>query len=246
MDKRRRGAVRLAQIVTAQTLTISLGGRDVTLALRRSNRARHIAIRVDAALGGAELVLPAKASVSSGRAFLQQRAAWLLAQLDRIPASVPFRAGETIPYRGTPHCIAHDPWARRGVHLADQCIVVSGHPEHLARRLRDWLRREALAAIAPLAKAKTAILGRRHGRISIRDQKSRWGSCSPSGNLSFNWRLILTPDDVLDYVVAHEIGHLIQANHSPAFWTVVDRLTPHARPGRRWLRQNGGALFRYG
>ena len=232
--------------MTARTLTISLAGRYITLALRRSNRARRIAIRVDPALGGAELVLPADASESSGRAFVAQRAAWLLARLDRIPAVIPFQAGESIPFRGSPHCIAHDPAARRGVHRADNRIVVSGRPEHLARRLRDWLRREALAAIAPLAGAKSAMLDRRHGRISIRDQKSRWGSCASNGNLSFNWRLILTPDDVLNYVVAHEVGHLAHANHSPAFWAEVDRLTAHARPGRRWLKRHGGALFRYG
>jgi hypothetical protein len=232
--------------MTAQTLNVTLDGRHVTLALRRSSRARRIAIRVDPALGGGELVLPSDASVSAGRAFVEQRAAWLLERLDQIPALIPFQPGASIPYRGAPHCIVHDPAARRGVHLADNRIIVSGRAEHLARRLRDWLRREALAAIAPLAGAKAAMLARAHGRISIRNQKSRWGSCSASGNLSFNWRLILTPDDVLDYVVAHEVGHLAQANHSPAFWAVVERLTPHARKGRHWLKQHGGALFRYG
>ncbi len=232
--------------MTARRLTVSLDGREITLTLRRSSRARRIAIRVDPALGGAELVLPADSSESAGRAFLKQRAAWLLAQLDQIPPGVPFQAGASIPFRGTPHRIAHDPAGRRGVHLAERRIVVSGRPEHLARRLRDWLRREARLAIAPLAGAKAAMLDRPHGRISIRDQKSRWGSCSHAGNLSFNWRLILTPDDVLDYVVAHEVGHLAHANHSPAFWAVVDRLTAHAGPGRQWLRRHGGALFRYG
>ena len=233
-------------MMTARTLTVQLDGRTIALALRRSSRARRIAIRVDSALGGAELVLPADATISAGRAFVAQKAAWLLAQMDRIPAVVSLQAGASIPYRGAPHRIVHDPAARRGVHLADNRIVVSGRAEHLARRLRDWLRREALAAIAPLARAKSTLLDRAHGRISIRNQKSRWGSCSAKGNLSFNWRLILAPDDVLDYVVAHEVAHLAQANHSPAFWAVVDRLTPHARDSRRWLKQHGGALFRYG
>jgi predicted metal-dependent hydrolase len=235
-----------AKNTTGQTVSVTLDGRNVTLALRRSSRARRIAIRVDPALGGGELVLPANVSISAGRAFVIQRAAWLLERLDQIPALIPFQAGASIPYRGAPHCIVHDPSARRGVHLADNRIVVSGRPEHLARRLRDWLRREALAAIAPLVGTKATMLARTHGRISIRNQKSRWGSCSANGNLSFNWRLILAPDDVLDYVVAHEVGHLAQANHSPAFWAVVDGLTPHAREGRGWLKQHGGALFRYG
>jgi len=84
------------------------------------------------------------------------------------------------------------------------------------------------------------------GKISVRNQRSRWGSCAPSGNLSFNWRLILTPDWVLDYVVAHEVAHLAVPNHSGAFWHTVDQLTSHADNGRAWLRCNGDRLFRYG
>ena len=124
--------------MTARTLTVQLKGRTIALALRRSSRARRIAIRVDPALGGAELVLPADVLVSAGRAFVVQRSAWLLARLDRIPALVPFQAGASIPYRGAPRHIVHDPAAWRGVHLADDRIVVSGWAEHLGRgQIRD-------------------------------------------------------------------------------------------------------------
>jgi len=116
----------------------------------------------------------------------------------------------------------------------------------LARRLHDWLRREAHAKIEPAVQDKARALDRSVGKITVRNQRSRWGSCAPSGNLSFNWRLILTPGWVLDYVVAHEVAHLVVPNHSAAFWRTVDRLTPNAKPGRAWLRQNSDRLFRYG
>lgn len=230
----------------ARTAALHVAGRDIEVPIRRSARARRIAIRVDQSIGGAELVLPTRASEAEGIAFLKERMDWLIARLDGLPGAVPFRDGETIPYRGAPYRIVHAPQARRGVWAEAGFIMVSGQGEYLPRRLGDWLRREARTAITPLVAEKTQTLGRRAGRISIRNQKSRWGSCSSNGDLSFNWRLILVPDPVLDYVVAHEVGHLAQPNHSPAFWAIVDKLTSHAAPGRRWLRENGAALFGYG
>ena len=228
------------------TAALHVAGRDIEIPIRRSARARRIAIRVDQAIGGAELVLPSRASEAEGIAFLKERLDWLMARLDDLPGTVPFRPGADIPLRGVAHRVVHAPGARRGVWASEGCIFVSGRAEHLPRRLKDWLRREARTDIAPVAAEKALALGRRHGRISIRDQRSRWGSCSGAGDLSFNWRLVLAPPDILDYVVAHEVGHLAQPNHSPAFWAIVDRLTSHARTGRRWLRANGADLFRYG
>ena len=225
---------------------LQIDGREVAVAIRRSARARRIAIRVDPAIGGAELVLPARVGEAAGMSFLRERAGWLAAQLAALPDGIPFGDGAVIPYRGAAHHIAHAPAARRGVWVDGDRICVSGQAKHLPRRLHDWLRRNARTTIAPVVAEKTALLGRRAGKISIRGQRSRWGSCAANGNLSFNWRLILAPADVLEYVVAHEVGHLAEANHSPAFWAVVDRLCPHARYGRRWLRENGAELFRYG
>ncbi|MEX2616135.1 MAG: SprT family zinc-dependent metalloprotease [Alphaproteobacteria bacterium] len=225
---------------------LRIDGRDVEVAIRRSARARRIAIRVDPAIGGAELVLPSRVGEAAGMSFLKERAGWIAARLAALPDGIPFGDGAMIPYRGAVHHIVHAPAARRGVWVDGNRICVSGQEKHLPRRLHDWLRRDAHAAIAPVVAEKTALLGRRAGKISIRGQRSRWGSCAANGNLSFNWRLILAPADVLEYVVAHEVGHLTEANHSPAFWAVVDRLCPHAQSGRRWLRENGADLFRYG
>jgi predicted metal-dependent hydrolase len=109
---------------------------------------------------------------------------------------------------------------------------------------------EARAAIAPLARAMAAQLGRKVTRISVRDTTSRWGSCSRGGALSFCWRLILAPDAVFTYVVAHEVAHLAHMNHGPAFWRTVDKLMPPGlgtpRSARDWLRRHGAVLHRYG
>ena len=232
--------------VTDRTVTLALDGHAVELAVRRSRRARNIALRIDPAKPLPELVLPQRVGEAEGLDFARSRTRWLLDRLAALPPRVPFRPGATLPLRGEPHLIAHDPAARAGVWREPGRIVVSGRAEHLSRRLQDWLRREARVAIAPQVRSKATQLGRKPGRISVRNQNSRWGSCAANGNLSFNWRLILAPEFVLDYVVAHEVGHLAVPNHSDAFWRTVDALTPHATEGRAWLRENGDRLFRYG
>jgi hypothetical protein len=118
--------------------------------------------------------------------------------------------------------------------------------EHLARRVRDWFRSEARARIGVLVRDKAAVLGQTPGRITVRDTKSRWGSCSHDGNLSFCWRLVMAPASVLDYVVAHEIAHLAEHNHGPEFWRLVGTLTADVGGGRAWLKRNGGRLHRIG
>lgn len=232
--------------MAARSVTVTLGGAPVALTVRRSRRAHNIALRIDPARMAPELVLPLGVPESEGLAFVRSRADWLRERLDALPPQVPLRAGENLPLRGTPHEIVHAPDGKRGVWLADGRILVSGRAEHLAQRLQDWLKREARDAIAPVVRDKAAALGRPAGAVTVRSQRTRWGSCSSNGNLSFNWRLILAPDWVCDYVVAHEVAHLAVPNHSAAFWRTADRLTPHTAASRAWLKDNGDRLFRYG
>jgi predicted metal-dependent hydrolase len=230
----------------ADNRTIELGGREVALVVRRSKRARRLALRIPGHDDSVELVLPSRAPESDGMAFLQSRAGWILERLDRLPQRMPFVHGAELPLGGEPHALLFFPGMRAPVVLEGRRILVSGRPEHMARRVGDWLRAEAKRHISPLAHEKAAIIGARVTRITIRDQKSRWGSCTPGGRLSFSWRLVLAPPAVMDYVVAHEVAHLAEANHSPAFWRVVDRLTADRRAGRAWLRRHGMQLHRYG
>jgi len=159
---------------------------------------------------------------------------------------VAFAAGAVIPLAGVPHRIRHDSGARGAVRRDGTELFVSGRPEHLARRLSDWLKGEARRVIAPLAREKAARIGCKPSGITIRDTRSRWGSCSARGGLSFSWRLVLAPEWVLDYVVAHEAAHLAHLNHGDDFWRTVAELTVAMDDARDWLGQHGTMLHRYG
>jgi len=225
---------------------LCLGDREVPLSVSRHARARRLTLRLDHASGSFHLTLPRRAPLAEGLDFARVNAAWIRAQLEALPAPVPFVDGAVVPYRGEDHVIRHVPWARRGVWREDRAIHVSGFAEHLPRRARDFLKREAERVIGGRAQAKAAAIGRGFERMQLRDPKSRWASCSTSGTLTFSWRLIMTPDYVLDYVVAHEIAHLKHMNHGKRFWTLVDKLTPDTARARAWLNDEGAQLHRYG
>lgn len=233
------------------TATVAnFAGTEIPLLMRRSRRARRISLKIDARLDAAVLVLPPSVSETEGLRFAESHRDWLLAQWSGLAPRVPFADGAVVPLRGESHRIRHHAGPgrnRRGVVIAeDGLLMVHGQHEHLSRRLTDWLKSEARADIAPLTTAKAQLVGRPVGRITVRDQKTRWGSCAANGNLSFSWRLVLAPPFVLDYVVAHEVAHLDQHNHSPAFWRIVEQLTGHSKPARTWLRTHGAELHRYG
>lgn len=226
--------------------TIDIGGRAVPVRLRRNHRAKRIILRVDPETRGAVVTLPPGASEVEAYRLVHDKAEWLLAQMAALPRRIVFADGAVVPYLGVDHQIRHRPEARGVARGDDGYFVVGGRPEHLARRLRDWLKARARLEITPLADEKAARLGRPRGAITVRDTRSRWGSCAVNGALSFSWRLILAPRDVLDYVVAHEIAHLAHHNHSREFWATVSTLTEAPAPARRWLHHHGQRLHQYG
>lgn len=225
---------------------VELDGRTVPLRVRRHWQARRLTLRVDAASGGAVATIPANLSPDAAIDMLRRKADWLLGRLDSLAPARPFVDGAVLPLRGEEHVVRHVGGARGVVRALDGEIHVPGRPEHLARRLGDWLRAEARRALAERTAAKAAAFGARAGRVAVRDTRSRWGSCSANGNLNFCWRLILAPDFVLDYVVAHEVAHLLHRDHGPDFWAAVARLTDDTALARTWLRRNGDTLLRWG
>ena len=222
------------------------GGREIAFNLRRRARARHILIRIDEADGDVELVLPRRASVRDGRAFAHSRAGGIEARLGALPPAVPFRHGTVLPLLGEPLTLSRPVnGAKRTRRIGDE-LMVPGDEAVFAGRVRRWLMAEARREIGTRAERLACRVERPIRRLAIRDPATRWGSCSATGGLSFSWRLILAPPAVLDYVVAHEIAHLRELNHSARFWSLVDGLVGAHKAERAWLRQNGAELRRYG
>jgi predicted metal-dependent hydrolase len=203
-------------------------------------------LRIDAANDCAILVLPTYVALAEGMEFARSKADWLQAKLAELPARTAFADGATLDVLGRRLTIRHEPSLGARVIERDGCLRIGGEAALLRGRVQRWLKAEARRAIAELARERAALIGKRHRRVTLRDSRSRWGSCSSDGNLSFCWRLVFAPRFVLDYVVSHEIAHLAEMNHGPRFWDTVARLTPHMDSARRWLAEHGAALQRQG
>ncbi|MGE0660168.1 MAG: M48 family metallopeptidase [Reyranellaceae bacterium] len=230
------------------SIDFRLSERDIAIALRRSARARRISLRVSPRSGALELVLPARASLAAGLRFAATQARWIERHAARLIEPCRLQPGIVLPLAGIDHEVTHDPAARGVRHdVGTRNLLVGGDPLHAPRRLRDFLARQARQAVTPLAHEKAARIGRRIARLSIRDSRTRWGSCSSGGGLSFTWRLALTPPSVVDYLAAHEVAHLEEMNHGPRFWRLCASLAEHdLDQTRAWLRQNGGRILSFG
>lgn len=219
--------------------------------LRRHRQARRYTLSIHPAAREAVLTMPPRGSVKEARAFAQQHAAWIAARLETMPPAIAFAPGVTVPLRGIARRIVHRRGERGTVwtetsDAGERLLCAAGEAPHLERRIGDFLRREARRDIEAAVMRHTDTLGVRARRVSIRDQSSRWGSCSSNRTLSFSWRLILAPSHVLDYIVAHEVAHLVELNHSPRFWRLVDRLCDDVPRAKLWLDLHGNDLHRYG
>lgn len=231
---------------TGRPEVLLLDGREVPVTVRRNRRARRLILRLDPQTGGAVVTLPWTLPKAAAYAMVREKAGWVLARLKRQPAPVAFADGAEVPFLGEPHRVRHVPERRGTVRREGGEILVTGGTEHLPRRLEDWLKKEARREIAERVRRKSLLLGRAAGRVTLRDTRSRWGSCAANGNLNFSWRLVLAPEFVLDYVVAHEVAHLKVRDHGPRFWRAVEDLTPHAKEAKAWLNRHGSALHGYG
>jgi predicted metal-dependent hydrolase len=233
------------------TVLVKHGSQVFAVRLRRHRRARRYTLRIHPSDREAILTLPPRGTLADAKDFAQRHGAWIAARLGRLPKAAPFQHGTVVPLRGLPHRIVHRA-GERGVvwtetrDSGERILCVAGGVEHVDRRVHDFLKREARKDLAKAAQEYAQALGVKVKRISIRDQSSRWGSCTSAGSLSFSWRLILAPPFVLDYLAAHEVAHLVEMNHSPRFWRVVGRVCGHVERAKRWLDTCGNDLHRFG
>ena len=239
------GSAALLAEAHRQAIALDLGA---PIAIRVSPRARRLLLRVDSAVRQVELVLPRGVPARRGLDFLARHRGWIAARLEALPPPVPFIEGEMVPVFGVPHCIRHESDAcAPPVAIVGGEIRVRGEPTHVPRRVRDHLIALARRELASRARLCAAKIDKKVLRVGVRDTKSRWGSCSSKGSLSFSWRLVLAPEAVVDYVVAHEVAHLVEMNHGPRFWRLVESLLPFdMMPQRRWLKTHRNRLMAYG
>jgi len=234
-----------------QSIEVGFDGQVYPIRVRRHRQARRYTLRIHAATHEAVLTMPPRGSLREAKAFAEKHGGWIAARLGRLPEAAPFAPGLVVPIRGEPHRIVHRRGTRGTVWIeagdrGEQLLCAAGDLPHLARRIGDFLKREARRDLEAAARRYAGALGVTARRITVRDQASRWGSCSTAGSLSFSWRLILAPTHVLDYLAAHEVAHLVEMNHSHRFWRVVERICPETRRAKAWLDAHGSELHRYG
>jgi hypothetical protein len=234
-----------------RTIEIVFDRSAYLVQLRRHRQARRYTLRIQATTREVILTIPPRGTLKEAGEFAQKHGGWIAARLGRLPEAAPFTDGAVVPLRGVPHRIAHRPGVRGTVWTqtdttGELLLCVAGNSPHIDRRVGDFLRREARRDLETASLKFAASLGVAVKRITVRDQSSRWGSCSTTGLLSFSWRLILAPGHVLDYLAAHEVAHLVEMNHSPRFWRLVQRLCPDHDRAKAWLDAHGADLHRYG
>ncbi|WP_147162159.1 M48 family metallopeptidase [Pararhodospirillum oryzae] len=225
---------------------ITIEGRSIPLRFRTSPRSRRLSLRLDSTGDGLIVVAPPHVPESVLHDFVLGKGEWVALQLRTLPQRVPFADGAVIPILGVPHTVRHLPEARRGVWAEEGVLGVSGEAAHVARRLTDWLRQRARDHLVERVRVYANRLGVSPTGVTLRDTRTRWGSCAACGRLSFSWRLILAPPAVVDYVSAHEVAHLVEFNHSPRFWSLVADLVGECDAARHWLKVEGLTLHRYG
>ena len=225
---------------------LKIDGRLLEVRVRFNPRARRMIVKVNPATGEISVTAPSKRGLAHALDFARGEKDWIAGQLAKAPGPVLMTPGAVIPFRGALHEIReHQARGPAPVWLEAGVIWVSGDAAHTPRRVLDFLKSEARKTLEIRALEHAKKLGVKPSRITVRDTASRWGSCSSARSLSFSWRLILAPDFVLDYVVAHEIAHLREMNHSPRFWAHVKSLIADKSVAQTWLHANGRELQRY-
>jgi len=234
-----------------QTLPLeALNGAVVPLRLTVNPRARRVSIRIDARGGQVVAVAPRERLLGDAVAFARSRMGWIVERMKARVEGRPLEPGRVIPVHGRDtrlEATGTAGAARLALSEDGPVIRSGGEGEAFARRVENLLKREARTALVARTDVHIAALGLKPAKVSIVDTRSRWGSCSPHNrSIRYSWRVVLAPPQVLDYLAAHEVAHLVHADHSPAYWSVVHRLVGDHRPFRAWLREHGQALHAVG
>lgn len=229
-----------------ETRQVEVNGKSVPLTIRRNAQATRLTLRIEPGGRALRMTVPTGLSEREIRDFLDRHHPWLMTKLARFSTRSALSHGNHIFIRGVAHRI-EETGRLRG--LTETLMVdgeavlhVSGLPEHVPRRISDYLKKEARRDLEERVAVHAAKVGRKVRSLTLRDTRSRWGSCSADGALSFSWRIVMAPPFVIDYLAAHEVAHLREMNHGPAFWSLCGELCARVDEAKHWLKRNGTML----
>jgi len=213
---------------------------------RRNARAKRMSIRVDQKKHKIFVTLPRNTSLKKAEIFAHDHIEWLQQQICKLPPKLILQDQSPIPILGKIYYIHQQKDKLRGlVSLRENQIIIPGFEDMLESRLNRFLKKHAQNEITKRAEIKADKINATIHKITLKDTKTRWGSCSSAGDLAFSWRLIMAPDFVFDYVIAHEVAHLQFMNHGASFWQLCYDLTDQGPKAKKWLKANGHKLYHY-
>ena len=225
---------------------IQVDGKSLHVKVAENDRAKRITLRIIPGGDGLKITTPGHIGDDEIEAFVERNRNWVASRLARLPGKVKLEAGATIPFLGVEHIIVPTGNLRgvveRRVTETSAELHVPGDSATISRRLVTWLKQEARRELNEAVARHVLQIDVRPKQIRITDTTSRWGSCSSTRTLSFSWRIIMAPPEVLNYLAAHEVAHLVEMNHSERFWNLTRKLCPDTDTQKNWLRQNGARL----
>lgn len=223
--------------------SFAIGTPPIEITYTMNPRARRLSLRISNRTGAAKMTLPRGVALREAMAFAQSKENWLRKHMSHIqPARAP-EFGDDMLLDGASYELV--PGVKRGVILQGDKMHVKTAAQTLSPPLKAFYKSLARDRFWTASEHYAALINRKIKGISLRDTKSRWGSCSHDGRLMYSWRLVMAPRAVQDYVAAHEVCHLIEMNHSDRYWALVDSIYPDHKPQRAWLRKNGQSLHQY-
>lgn len=228
-----------------QTLTLTSScGVEVPVRIEVNTRAKRLILRLDEQNRSAVAIAPSRRLMPDAARFAADRLDWIVSRLNSLPPLVKLRNGDVFELRGRDCVVSLEGAGRRATLIEGdpQILSLPGDPETIGRRAERFLRKLAREDLTRAVEEYCAALGVDARRVSVKDTRTRWGSCTSDGSLAFSWRLILAPPDVLDYVAAHECAHLLEMNHSARFWAHVSHCRPAWKRERAWLKRHGSGL----
>lgn len=230
-------------LLTGQTFDFS-DILDFDIKITKSSLAKRLTLRIDEKNRIPVLTIPNKCSSKKAIAFVKEHTDWIKNTLSKIPKSKKFSPQDKFTFLGREITIIHTP-SQRGTILSENNLLVGGDIEFLHRRVTDFIKKQTLKHLYAFTIETANKINCKVHNVTLKDTKSRWGSCSSKNNINYNWRISLAPYFVIEYLVCHEVSHLLHQNHSSDFWQCVANLCPDYKKARNWLKTNGKELYKY-